>query len=595
MTALDQAFIKAYLQRQRSGVPLSETQAGTIALDELFKESEELSSAANCDSLMGASPAEMKEGASEPSQQPEDTAEHRAEDALPASPHRPASLQGPHWGRAIRRRTSGDHSTRAHQASENGHSGVSTQPAEQTPGREDAPPSDSSRGSQAEDTGCDVSQTLPGIPLEAADAIFGQAEFVTLGPAAARTCAAPRQDVSWCEPEVETHRDTSHDADMIVCESPDTEVASNSDTQRQVLAETPPEPASEETIASETAEPPERTAKSPERDKGESQTAAAGDTYSLETASGEAEHAPQTSPESTAAMPDDTGTTGRDSAQEHSAIETAEATAHPDAEPEALQAELVAVDTDPAEQAADETPVGMPAHGTLPENVAAETPDSSDGTWRPPYQVDQFRWPETVLAFAERMGRRLQRELERRLDTSCRGSVLAVYSRHPGEGATTVSLALAKVMSATGRRTLLVDADLARGDLARRLRLRTPAGWNACIENGSDPGQCGIESDADRVDLLPATVAEEPSAVGQFGALAEFINSVRERYGLVIVDFGDRAEATAGVDAAEDDLAFVDAHLLVRDVREAEPDDVLLPAFTQRHREKWLGVVENFT
>ncbi|MCY1704055.1 tyrosine-protein kinase domain-containing protein [Deinococcus sp. SL84] len=127
--------------------------------------------------------------------------------------------------------------------------------------------------------------------------------------------------------------------------------------------------------------------------------------------------------------------------------------------------------------------------------------------------------------------------------------VIMVTSSAPGEGKSSVTATLADALAGTGKKVLIVDADLRRGTQAqvwqKYLNGSVPT-WTSMIgENGAqdtpsalrDPYNVQVLATEDNVHLLPAGQGMQDS-LGALNAaqLSEAIGLWRSRYDLILID-----------------------------------------------------------
>ena len=191
--------------------------------------------------------------------------------------------------------------------------------------------------------------------------------------------------------------------------------------------------------------------------------------------------------------------------------------------------------------------------------------------FQPMLQVDQYTWPRVC----RRLSGSARDELEQLTDTlvaaTARGHrVLAIGGCQSGEGATTMVLCAGRRLARRGHKVIMVDANLADPQLAKRLGLAPQFGWEDVLAGRLPLGEAVIESTQDRLAVLPL---REPFA-GRDGVdedetrPAENIETLAAYYDLVLVDLGP----LEGPDAVGGPLARavasrLDAILLVQDVR----------------------------
>jgi polysaccharide biosynthesis transport protein len=120
--------------------------------------------------------------------------------------------------------------------------------------------------------------------------------------------------------------------------------------------------------------------------------------------------------------------------------------------------------------------------------------------------------------------------------------VIVLTSPGPGAGKTTVTCNLGVAMAQTGRRVLLVDADLRGPTLHRVLKLSNS--WGLCDVLCSDnpinnigTSQLVRHTDIQGLDLLPAgTTRESPSHLLYSPRLVELFRRLMQEYDLVLID-----------------------------------------------------------
>jgi succinoglycan biosynthesis transport protein ExoP len=120
--------------------------------------------------------------------------------------------------------------------------------------------------------------------------------------------------------------------------------------------------------------------------------------------------------------------------------------------------------------------------------------------------------------------------------------VIVLTSPDPGAGKTTVTCNLGVAMAQTGRRVLLVDADLRGPTLHRVLKLSNS--WGLCDVLCSDnpinnigTSQLVRHTDIQGLDLLPAgTTRESPSHLLYSPRVVELFRRLMQEYDLVLID-----------------------------------------------------------
>lgn len=162
--------------------------------------------------------------------------------------------------------------------------------------------------------------------------------------------------------------------------------------------------------------------------------------------------------------------------------------------------------------------------------------------FRPAWQVDRFTWPRICRRLMSRAGDEWGRLCDALLAAGERGQkVLALAGCRRGEGATTLLLCAASQLAERGIKTVLVDADIRRPRLAKRLGIQAQTGWDdGCDADGSGLDRAMIESTASGLAVLP--LCESPARNGRetldWPRLAACLERLRYHYEVVLIDLG---------------------------------------------------------
>lgn len=221
--------------------------------------------------------------------------------------------------------------------------------------------------------------------------------------------------------------------------------------------------------------------------------------------------------------------------------------------------------------------LGQPVLGVLP--FAAKLPNISD---EKPLNKSHSVYTEAMRALRTSL---------MLWQSNAPPKVLLVTSSIAGEGKSTASVNLAGVLAQYGQRVLLVDADLRRGVLQKRLRLAPGPGLSAMISGqwsgAAIPHYEGIAN----LDVLQAGQAPpNPSELLGSAAMRACLEKWREEYDFVVLDGPPVLPVTDGVLLS----AQVDATLLlVRAGMTEKPQ--LRRSFRMLHRDggHLVGVVLN--
>ena len=162
--------------------------------------------------------------------------------------------------------------------------------------------------------------------------------------------------------------------------------------------------------------------------------------------------------------------------------------------------------------------------------MISSAPVSLDANWKEwfsspgvdPAVVEQFRKLAATLFHAQRQGRL---------------KVLMVTSAAPGEGKTLTALNLARVLSESYRRSvLLIDADLRRPRLSEAAGLTTSDGLSAALKS-ADLRKVAVTRLTEHLTLLPAGRPDpEPLSGLTSPRMQQLIEEGAERFDWVIVD-----------------------------------------------------------
>ncbi len=213
---------------------------------------------------------------------------------------------------------------------------------------------------------------------------------------------------------------------------------------------------------------------------------------------------------------------------------------------------------------------------------AAQSPPATDSAPRsagpgsrpfcPHWHVAAFRWPKVCLALEAKAPAALARVREAILSAAQEGKkVIGFASLQAGQGATTLVLCAAGQLAAQGCRVLLVEVNFRHPDLADQLNVAPQVGWEHLGEGCRSVQEVLIESQADKVTLLPwcdasGTLADQQPA--RLAALAESLKELRPWYDVILLDLGSLEE---GQDKPTGDqtapVCLVEAVVLVRNVR----------------------------
>jgi capsular exopolysaccharide synthesis family protein len=114
---------------------------------------------------------------------------------------------------------------------------------------------------------------------------------------------------------------------------------------------------------------------------------------------------------------------------------------------------------------------------------------------------------------------------------------IAITSANPGEGKSVIAGSLAVSMARTGRRVLLVDADMRRSQVDRLLNVRRSPGLSNVITGEVPASEAITQSSVQGLFILPAgTKVESPGDLLDHEQLKRLIQSFSQVFDLVVFD-----------------------------------------------------------
>jgi Mrp family chromosome partitioning ATPase len=214
--------------------------------------------------------------------------------------------------------------------------------------------------------------------------------------------------------------------------------------------------------------------------------------------------------------------------------------------------------------------------------------------FRPAWQVEQFTWPRVCRRLIARAAEELDRLADALLGAHAQGrTVLAMAGCRRDEGATTLLLCTARRLAERGAKVVLVDADLARPRLAKRLGVQAQLGWNQ-TSPAEDPSldQAVVEAATNNLALVPARELADESdrPAGDPARLASCLGELREHYDLVLVDPGplDSARLSQSAGAIDAVVLVHNRRITSEDQRIAVEGQLAVAGLAV------VGIIENF-
>ena len=230
----------------------------------------------------------------------------------------------------------------------------------------------------------------------------------------------------------------------------------------------------------------------------------------------------------------------------------------------------------------------------LPSTELPSNEDVEEAAFQPDWEVDVFQWPETVEELLRDQGIQFAQAGDQLRHAAAEGlQVLGVTSTFRGEGRTSLSMCIARCVASAGAKVVLVDMDADHADLATTLRVRPPVGWREAIEEQLPIEEAIIHSVNDGVSL----VSLESGGGAEIGLrdpqVAEFIQSLRQHYELVLLDCGPLVDESKFLEGGDD--CPLNAAIVVRDLRTTSVEDCQKTvARLLLHGVEAVGIAENF-
>jgi polysaccharide biosynthesis transport protein len=164
--------------------------------------------------------------------------------------------------------------------------------------------------------------------------------------------------------------------------------------------------------------------------------------------------------------------------------------------------------------------------------------------------------------------RRVRTSLEF-LDVASPAHVLVVTSAIPGEGKSTTALHLAMTYAEKGRRVLLIDADMRRPSVARRMDVEENAGLSTLLLGDATMKDI-IQHWSPRLELMTSgVIPPNPGQLIDSDRMLDFLTQIRKEYDLVVFDTPPLLAVTdAAVLARHSDGAVVVAGCNIVDKKE---------------------------
>jgi Mrp family chromosome partitioning ATPase len=192
--------------------------------------------------------------------------------------------------------------------------------------------------------------------------------------------------------------------------------------------------------------------------------------------------------------------------------------------------------------------------------------------FKPAWQVDRFTWPRVCRRLMAKANDEFDRLADAMMAANARGQkTLAMTGCCRGEGATTLLLCAARRLAERGVKLAVVDADLARPRIAKRLGVQPQVGWNETSDDEGTPlDHAAVESAANGLTLSTVHDPASPTghSTGDWSQLAPCLEKLKQHYEMVLVDLGPLENIASIGDALNRTVdGKIDAVLLVHNGR----------------------------
>jgi Mrp family chromosome partitioning ATPase len=253
--------------------------------------------------------------------------------------------------------------------------------------------------------------------------------------------------------------------------------------------------------------------------------------------------------------------------------------------------DAVAVAPPPAAPPSDDPACTIPLY---PENSSTEQP------FQPAWQVDHFTWPKVCRRLIARAAEELDRLADALSAANVQGQkVLGIAGYRRNEGATTLLLCAARRLAERGVKLALIDADLPRPRLAKRLGVQPQFGWDEiAVERGESLARAMVEASGNNLSLLP--LREPPDgpkrATSDPSRLTRCVEILRDQYDMVLLDMGPLEDAgQIGGIANWAAAGAIDAVVLTHDQRITSEEELIkVEGQLAAAGIAAVGIVENF-
>ena len=139
-----------------------------------------------------------------------------------------------------------------------------------------------------------------------------------------------------------------------------------------------------------------------------------------------------------------------------------------------------------------------------------------------------------------------------------RAQVVTITSAREGEGKSSTVIGLGRSLVRSGRRVLLIDADLRRAGLSHKLDLVGQAGLTEVLLDTSDFASSVVPGHGDIPDVLPAGAGDSsPPTLLDSTAFEELLDHARRRYDTIVIDTPPSRQIADGIVVASKSDAVI--------------------------------------
>ncbi|QDU31200.1 hypothetical protein ETAA8_63530 [Anatilimnocola aggregata] len=211
----------------------------------------------------------------------------------------------------------------------------------------------------------------------------------------------------------------------------------------------------------------------------------------------------------------------------------------------------------PAEQKAEQQAEQKVVEATVPKRP-----------YVPLWEVDRFTWPALCDKLMHDPSGYFASASSKLLSVVRGGlKVLGVTGSRRGEGRTTLALCLARAAAQAGIHVALVDADFTRPQLASMLGLETAYGWQEAATGKIPLSEAAVKSLADRLTVLPLEVTSSSAPLSLADPrVTATLRATAATFELVIVDLGPLGAGSEPLFPKGENCPL-DAAVVVRDTR----------------------------